>query len=273
MEKKEYFGVRGESLKVLYFDSESNDSLIHARMGLLGKEDYARISQNFLYVNDPDITIDDFVPQYEQFAKDHFKPDIIVLDPVTLVAPVASESENSDATARMRWLRNLIEKWQVAFFLVFHPAKEAQPGDNVGYIRGAGAWAYLADVCMNIYRIEEKYGNNLAILEIPKNRWANDGFKQCLRLDEGEFIPVDFPESYIAAKQASGISGLKTFALIEAIDNSVNDELIHARAEIWEKIGIDKKDEVMFHRAMTVLLQKNKWSKVSRGLYKKLKRA
>lgn len=271
IEQGEYFGVKGKSPKVLYFDVESNDSLIHTRLRLLGKEKLALATPSFLYVNDPEMTIGKFALEYEQFIKEYFKPDIIVLDPVSLVCPVFGESDNDTVSAKMKWLRDLTVKWHVIFFLVFHPAKEGRPGDNVTYIRGAGAWANLADVCMNLYRIEEKYGSNLAILEIPKNRWVNDGFKQCLKLEEGEFSPVEFPENYLIEQRSAGVGGLKTFKLMEAIDNSFDDELPHSRREIWEKIGIDAKDEVMFHRAMTALFQKGKWAKISRGVYKKLK--
>ena len=267
--EREYFGVKGIPLKILYFDNESNDALIHTRLRLLGKEHVAS-TPHFEYINDPRVSLKDFEKQRDEWVAGHFEPDIIVLDPVTLLCP-GEESDNKFATSKMNHLRELIAEWHCTFFLVFHPAKEAPPGDNVTYIRGAGSWANLADVCMNVYRINEKYGSNLAILEIPKNRWCNDGFRQCLKLEEGEFIPIEFPQLYLAEQSKSGIGGLETYKLMSEIRSALEDEEPHGRKELWEKMGISQDKEVMFHRAMTALQQKAEVRKVSRGVYQKLK--
>jgi len=268
IESQEYFGVRGIAPKVLYFDGESNDTLIHTRLKLLGKEHVASTS-DFEYINDPNITLKDFEKQRDEWVAGHFEPDIIVIDPVTLLCPM-EENDNQAATSKMNHLRELIAKWNCVFFLVFHPSKEARARGNVTFIRGASAWANLADVCMNLYRMEDKYGNDLAILEIPKNRWCNDGFRQCLRIEEGEFVPVDFPKLYVEENTKEAFGGLETFNFMSAIRLALDSGECLTRKELIQKTGISMDKEVMFHRALTALTQRGEIKRITRGVYQKV---
>lgn len=268
IEHQEYFNIKGFAPKVLYFDAESNDALIHSRIRLLGKEKIASTSY-FEYINDPQIKLVDFENQRDEWVADHFEPDIIVLDPVTLVFP-GEENDNQSVTKQMNHLRKLIAKWHCIFLLVFHPSKASDASDNVTYARGAGAWANLADVCMNLYRIKPKYGDDLAILEIPKNRWCNDGFKQCLKIEDGEFNPVEFPKLYLEEQHADGIGGLETFNLMKKIRDALESGQPFGRKELWVKMDINTEKGVMFYRAITALQQRGEVKKVTRGVYQKV---
>jgi len=267
MDEGKFLGVEGkQDLKVLYLDLESDNSLIKARLNLLGKLTINH--PNFYYYNKPDKTFRQLKSELEQFFKQHWMPDLIFVDPLSLAFPSSNENDNAEATRQMKYIRNRVSDWETTIILVSHAGKRDIYG--VGHNRGASARPNLADITWNFHSLGIEFSDDLFIFDIPKNRWIHDGFFECIKKQEGEFEVVPFPEGFELPKPNVGI---KAFQLQEQIEQVLLDKEARDRAAILDALGIEATsgsgENVAFHRAISALMQRGSIIKVPRGIYQR----
>lgn len=271
-EKGEFLGIEGIRPNVMYVDLESSDSLIKSRLNLIGKTDFIKNNPNaFLYCNIADIKLNSILSAIRNKIVSGFCPDILFLDPLSMISETPDEKNNTDATAKMEMLRDFVNETNICLILMHHPAKDANAkATSTNYGRGQGAWSNLADIVWNIETLNDNYGSDLSVLHIPKNRYCNDGFKQCLHSVEGEIESVPFPQKYII-ETGTGIGGFKTFELQENIlSYMIDTNKLYTTKDIMKSLELGKESDAMLHRAINALLQRGFIEKKTRGVYTRL---
>lgn len=193
---KPFLGIMpDESVKVLYMDFESSDSLIASRSMLVKQEK----SPNFIVYN----LVDYYLPEISTIVVDYCRENdinIIVIDNQSMAFNTRDENDNSEAKREMRFIRSIAVACNAAVFIYHHPSKGHLPGTKRG--SGAYARARLADVMYNLeYATEDN--QDVVVLEQVKNRLIDEKLVWYLRKQEGEFIFTEAPNNMDIPKQAT----------------------------------------------------------------------
>jgi predicted ATP-dependent serine protease len=258
-EKGQYLGIEGKELRVLYFDMESGDSLIKSRLGLLNQQ--GKIHKDFYYYNSQGYDLKDLLPYINKIMEEK-KINVVYFDPITLVDFSVDENSNSEATKQMSNYLRIRDNTGAAVILVCHPPKNDQIVDAINLVRGAGSRAALSDIVWVFSRTDNP---DVFKFEIPKNRFVNSEFSQCIMKKEGEFIPVDDIDH----------AGFSEFKLQNQILCILPIGKEFHRADIATRLEIDKTNspkQRALTRALTALTQKNLIYKPSYGYYQRVKR-
>jgi hypothetical protein len=265
----EFLDVVGEkTLKVLYFDYEGSLPINKGRLGLLGEDQY---DHPYFFVCTLGITLDKMVPYVDKFIEERWKPDIIVLDPFSLAFKTENENDNAEATEKMKYVRDLMKRWDTTIILVHHSSKADVWG--VGNARGAGSQGNLADIVWEYHPLPKEFDDNLFVLRIPKNREFSDGFIQCIQKSEGQFLPADFPVGF--NKDTLKSTGIETYRMQQRIELIMRDGKEKSVEEIKEELSVRFNIEIArgsieernLFRSITPLLQKDLIMRIGKGVY------
>lgn len=260
---KPFFGVDGHhiegTMRVLYLDLESSDSLIKSRKNLLG------VSQNpnFLKCNFPNVTLRDLEPYIDKLVEEWGELSLVFVDPIRMAFNLRNENANAEASRNMKYVRKLADKWGCAVILVHHSTKAELEGVRKG--SGAFAWACLSDIVWNFERLGDEYEPELFKFYIPKSRMIQDDFCVCVRKGEGGFEVEDFPSGY----QSFG-SGIGVYSLQQAVDLMTRGGKEWGPQEIMdsiEKLSF-KTTRPTFYKALTALMQLGVMKRTGYGKYR-----
>jgi hypothetical protein len=255
-----------KDIKVLYLDLESEETLIKTRLSLLGELNINH--DNFYHCNYPGITLKQLEPFIDLFINDKFRPDIIYIDPFSMAFKLEKENDNTEVTnVVMKPLKVLIDKWKTSFMLVHHTAKVEAWGN--AHSRGAGAIVNLAHIAWNFGTLGKEYPEDLFYFHIPKNRWVNDGFLNCIQKVEGGFDRAEFPAGY--EKDVLKSTGFTNFELQETVLSIMPYNEPCKIADIQKYLKMETaSDRVRIYRVMTCLMQRMAVNRTEYGLYVKV---
>ncbi len=176
-----------ESIKAVYMDFESADSLVASRATFIFETH--EIPDLWIY-NSPEY----YFPQVMQMVGEFCIKNgvnLIVVDNQTMAFATRDENDNAEAAKQMRNLRKFIN-WTNSAMILFHHTSKA---NLIGTRKGTGAFARarLADVCININLVFEDE-TDIVYLEMVKNRFSTeDKMLWYLKKASGKFVRTDQP--------------------------------------------------------------------------------
>ena len=240
---------------IFYFDPESHDSLIKARMSGIG---WPNDRERFYVCNDSSITLPELEPYLEAIG---YKPDIIFVDPIRVAFRSRDENDNAEGSKKATYLRNLARKYNCAVFAVHHSSKADVTGINKA--SGAGALSALADICMNFDGLGENSKGKplyptIFKLSIPKNRLIDDEFFEFIKAESKTFIITEPPDGYMEGEYEGAtkrytiqervvqLFGIKNDwspqELLESLDNCCTRQAIYKVLDNLITLGQAQKD-------------------------------
>lgn len=265
--RQPFLGVDGHyeagRLRVLYLDMESSDSLIKSRKNMLGSPN----NPDFLKCNLPNVTLKELEPYVDELVGTTGSLSVVFVDPLRMAFNLRSEDNNAIASAHMKYVRGLTQKWGCAIVLVHHSTKAEMAGTRKG--SGAFAWAGLADIVWDFELLGKDYPPGLFKFYIPKSRLIQDDLCVCVRKVEGGFQAVDFPKGY-----DSGGLGTRVYNLQHAIDVLMRDGEERSDQEMmlaFGRAGFKTASPAFygaFCKALTALMQLGVLGKTGYGKYR-----
>lgn len=260
VDNEPFLGVKATvpTVRIIYCDFESGDSLVRARVEALG--DYPKDDNSFLLVNEKGLTFTHAIPRITKWVKARPTfPTMVIIDCIRAAFDMRDENDNAEASKQMVNVRNLMNDISpCAIFLVHHSSKAEMSGTRKG--SGAGARSALADILWNFEK-EEDWPDGVFRWVIPKNRLADDHLSVYIKGSQFNFELCPKPRQADDPQSDCGVSGFK---LQEKLLNLLlttypkDARLLQAETKCTER---------QFYRAMGCLLVRGEAKRTRHGQY------
>jgi predicted ATP-dependent serine protease len=245
-----------ESIKGLYMDFESSDSLIVSRANLIEVNDVP----NFWIYNIVDYYLPNIADMTVRVCQEK-GINLIIVDNQSMAFNTRDENDNAEAIRQMKFLRSLTNACNSATIVFHHTSKANMSGTRKG--SGAFARARLADICINLDILDEDNPNIIQFSTV-KNRMVDEKVLWYIKKEKGSFTFTDPPLGF--SKQPTSTLLYKAQ---QEIMTSINGNKEYKFNELVNLLRTKNISDTDTHNALTRLVQQGRLTKPKYGYYAK----
>jgi archaellum biogenesis ATPase FlaH len=231
-------------VRVLYCDLENPDSVHRSLVDIIGRSDnlaFIRVFPNTLKTDEG----------RNQFLEGcyNFRPDVVILDPLTVAWPVDDENDNAKADRQMWGLKEMTMALNCVFICLWNMGE----GNVKDKFRARGATARIdrSDLALNYLELTE----NTRQLKVVKSRYGTLGMSLTLR-----FAAEMGLEAVDASDNTSIPSEIASF---QQRIRELTESYQMSRQEIINVLG----NEDLVDKAVNRIVQAGELRRVKRGVY------